>query len=105
MVSVVEGFSQIAARRPAVFNSLSVLRVGADEVVHSGVLAWLLDGAGGHGQGPMFLNLLAETLHLSISLAPEDRYIVRREFSGPEAVVDVCVCRPHDFVIVNSGAI
>ena len=97
MAAVVEGFAEIP---PATaFNALSVLRVGADEVVHSGVLAWLLDRRAGHGQGPLFLNVLAQTLDLPISVTPADRYLVRREFSGLEAIIDVCVCRPHDFVM------
>lgn len=99
MAAAVDGFAKLIIDRPTSFNSLSVLRVGSDEVVHSGVLAWLLDGVAGHGQGPLFLNLLAKALGLPIVLAATDRYVVRREFSGRESIIDVCVCRPGDFLI------
>jgi len=86
---VVEGFAEIPPA--AAFNALSMLRVGADEVVHSGVLAWLLDGRAGHGQGPAFLNVLARTLDPPISLTPGDRYLVRREFSdGSPSSTSAC---------------
>ena len=97
--AVVDEFEGLDIPRPTSFNTLAVLRVGADEVVHSGVLAWLLDATAGHGQGPLFLNLLADALRLPIALGPRDRYLVRREFSGLESIIDVCVCRPHDFLI------
>lgn len=99
MAAVVDSFAEIVARRPAAFNSLAVLRVGADEVVHSGVLAWLLDASAGHRQGPLFLDAFAQSLGLPIAIRPHERYAVRREFSGREAIIDVCVCRPHDFLI------
>ena len=92
-------FAGLASRRATCFNAFEVLRVGQDEVVHSGVLAWLLDDAGGHGQGPLFLNLLTGALALPITLDSRHRYLVRREFSGRQSVIDVCVCRPHDFLI------
>lgn len=99
MGDFVDGFSGLVAARPPRFNALSVLRVGPDEVVHSGVLAWLLDGSSGHGQGPLFLNAFASSLDLPIDLGPGDLYLVRREFAGLESIIDVCVCRTGDFLL------
>lgn len=99
MVTVVTKFGELVASRPPSFNALSVLRVGPNEVVHSGVLAWLLDGSAGHGQGALFMNVLAGALDLKMSIGPQDHYFVRREFSGWESIIDICVCRPHSFIV------
>lgn len=99
MERVVAEFAGLDIDRPASFNAFEVLRIGPDEVVHSGVLAWLLDARAGHAMGPLFLNRMTTELGLPISVGSRDRYVVRREFSGPFSIVDVCVYRPHDFLL------
>lgn len=43
------------------FNIFDALRATRDELKHSNFLAWLLDPAESHGQGPLFLKVVLWT--------------------------------------------
>lgn len=94
-------FFGAVARQPAVthgFNTLAVCRVGTDEVLHSGILAWMLDSRGGHGQGSLFLQAFLETccIPLPVNLSA---CRVRTEFSGANAIVDILVYRCEELLV------
>ena len=81
------------------FNLFSLFKVETDEVRHSRFLAWLLDPGSGHGQGDLFLQAFAEACHLDLPLDALDRYHVRTEFSGAEAIIDILVYKAGAFLI------
>ncbi len=83
---------------PPSFNLLSMAGLSADERQHSSILAWLLDETESHGNGSMFLQGFAKLCGLNFESEPSG-YMVRREFSGSEAIADVVVFRQGDFVI------
>jgi len=86
-------------RRPARFNVFSLLRREQDEVIHTQFLAWLLDRRGGHGQGSLFARAFLDACGIEVREDSLRHYHVRPEFSGLESIIDVMVCRPHDFLI------
>ena len=88
------------------FNLLEVLRVDRKELLHSKVLAWLLDHRmskhGTHAQGKLgfclFLNILGKELGL-IEAYSETQYRVSLEPAGDGLRADIEVAAPGRFVI------
>ncbi len=83
---------------PPDFNMLSISGLVSDERQHSAIFAWLLDEAGSHGQGTLFLTAFAKLCGLSFLSEPTG-YTVRSEFAGAEAIADIVVFLAGDFVI------
>ncbi len=81
------------------FNVFSLLGVRTDEASHSRVLAWLLDAESGHGQGDLFTQAFVDLCGLDIPAAELERYAVRTEFVGQEAIIDVMVSRRGAFLV------
>jgi hypothetical protein len=83
------------------FNLLDVVSLIKDELTHSKVIAWLLDGnpqTGTHAQGNLGFRLFLEEVGLDSSYA-QGRYRVRREVSGDNSRIDICVEEPGKFLI------
>jgi hypothetical protein len=80
-------------------NVFALLKIGKDEVRHSGVLAWLLDPRGSHGQGVSFLRAFTEVCRLEVESEALQRCQSRTEVSGQEAVIDVAVYSPGELLI------
>ncbi len=89
----------LRAERRADFSILSVLRVQNNELMHSRLLAWLLNPRGDHNQGALFMSALASLIGLETTFESLRRCHVRTEVTGPEAIIDVVVWRAGDFVI------
>jgi len=81
------------------FNVFSLLGVRTDEASHSRVLAWLLDAESGHGQGDLFMRVFVDVCGLDIPATALERYAVRTEFVGQEAIIDVMVSRRGAFLV------
>jgi hypothetical protein len=81
------------------FNVFSLLNVSTDEVRHSAFLAWLLDARAEHGQGTLFLKVLVNSCRLPLTLVNKGRYRVLTEYAGDEAIVDILIYRPEEFLI------
>jgi len=92
------------------FNLFEVMEVAYDEVRHSMILAWLLDGRlehGTHAQGNLGFRLFLQELgeELELGLKPERMayadasYWVRREVSCSESRVDIEIAARKEFVI------
>jgi len=85
------------SRRP--FNVLDVTGVGADEVQHSSIIAWLLAPYESHGCGTLFLEQFLSAAGIALPGSDLSGCRVRTEFVGHEAIIDILVYRPNDFVI------
>ena len=81
------------------WNIFPLLGIGADEVTHSRILAWLLNAESPHGEGPLFLKTFVESCGLPLGDSDLDRYVVRTEFSGLESVVDIMIYQKGRFMI------
>lgn len=86
-------------RYGATFNIFGILNIGSDEVRHSAVLAWLLDEKAGHHQGNLFFNAFLESCSIDLPLKAPRGYVVRREFPGMEAIIDISVFHRSEFLI------
>jgi PD-(D/E)XK nuclease superfamily len=84
------------------FNLLDVMRLTGKEIRHSMVLAWLLDHdirkLGTHAQGNLGFRLFLNEFGLPIVYS-DNKYWVRREVAGDEAIVDIEVACRHQFLI------
>lgn len=84
------------------FNLLEVLAITYKEIRHSMVLEWLLDhdlwNRGTHAQGRLGFRLFLRNTGLPERYA-ECRYRVRREVRGIDAIVDIEVACPGQFLI------
>jgi hypothetical protein len=89
------------------FNLLDVMQVNGRELMHSGVLAWLLardligQGVlGTHAQGSLGFRLFLEEVGLPSSYASDDNsYWVATEVCGAESIMDVEVACRGRFLI------
>lgn len=90
---------RLRAKHPETVNVFKVLDVRHQESVHSDMLAWLLDAAAGHSQGPAFLLELLACCNSSVDRQALRRYHVRRELKGAEATIDIAVFSPGAFVV------
>ena len=87
------------------FNILGVLGLTNKEIRHSMMLAWLLDHDmrryGTHCQGSSGFRFFLSEIGLPASYADE-RYIVSREVSGDNSIVDLEIaCREHFLIHVE----
>jgi hypothetical protein len=90
------------------FNLLDVLQLMHKEIRHSMVLAWLLDHdfrrLGTHAQGSLGFRLFLSEMGMPTSFA-DCGYVVRREVSGDEAIVDIEVSCRNRFLIQKENKI
>ena len=77
----------------------SFLGIGADEVSHSGFLAWLFDPLGSHGQGSLFLRAFLDAAEPEIALLLPEVYQVQTELNRMTSVVDIAAFKAEDFVL------
>jgi len=89
----------LCARREADFNVFALLGVKTDEVRHSRFLAWLLNSRSDHRQGNMFLRAFVDLCDIAIPPDVLNKYHVRTESSGSEAIIDIMACRRTEFLI------
>lgn len=80
-------------------NLFALFDVGADEVTHSALLAWLLDPTGAHGQGTRFLRAFLSVADPEIALQLPETYRVETEFSRMRAIIDIAVFKAGDFIV------
>jgi len=84
------------------FNLLAVMNLTGKELLHSRILAWLLDwdmtSLGTHAQGSLGFRFFLEEFGLPVKYA-EGTYRVRREERGDESRIDVEVAERRKFVI------
>lgn len=85
--------------RRTAWNVFSLLKIRADEVAHSRILAWLLNAESPHGEGPLFLKTFIKSCGLPLGDSDLDRYVVRTEFSGIKSIVDIMICQRGEFII------
>jgi len=90
---------RLRSERPGDFSILSMLRVQDNELIHSRLLAWLLNPRGDHNQGARFTAAFASLMGLETTPESLRRCRIRTEVTGPEAIIDVMVWRAGDFVI------
>jgi hypothetical protein len=103
MSDFITTFSEVRVRNRRTmkprFNVFDVLQVGADEVRHSSILAWLCDADANHGQGNIFLRGMLEACSVDIPPNALSDYDVRTEFSGAESIIDVMISKAGEFLI------
>lgn len=84
------------------FNLLAVMNLTGKELLHSRILAWLLDwditSLGTHAQGSLGFRFFLEEFGLTVKYA-EGRYRVDREVTSDESRIDVEVAERRKFVI------
>ena len=80
-------------------NLFTLFDVGADEVTHSALLAWLLDPTGAHGQGTRFLRAFLSVAEPEIALQLPETYQVETEFSRMRSIIDIAVFKTEDFIV------
>ena len=80
------------------FNMMKLCGLGADEVRHSAILAWLLDENASHAHGNLFLEAFSSVVGLELENETAG-YVVSAEFPGFESITDIVVYRTSDFFI------
>jgi hypothetical protein len=103
MSDFITTFSEIRVRNRRTmkprFSVFDVLQVGADEVRHSSILAWLCDADSYHGLGNVFFKELLDTCSVDIPSSVLADYDVRTEFRGNESIIDVMISKAGEFII------
>ncbi len=93
---------QLAVREtnsPDAVSILDVLGVGADEVRHSSILAWLINPKSRHGRGTEFLGAFLEAASISVGEDVLHDCRVFTEYPGQESVIDIMVCARGRFLL------
>lgn len=80
-------------------NLFALFGVGADEVTHSALLAWLFHPTGAHGQGARFLRAFLSVADPEIALQLPESYRVETELSRMRSIVDIAVFKAGDFIL------
>jgi hypothetical protein len=93
---------QLAVREtnsPDAFSILDVLGIGADEVKHSSILAWLINPKSRHGRGAEFLGAFLEAASITVDGDTLHDCKVYTEFPGQESIVDLMVYARGRFLL------
>ena len=93
---------QLAVREtnsPDAFSILDVLGIGADEVRHSSILAWLINPRSRHGRGTEYLGAFLEAASISVDEDVLRDCRVLTEYPGQESIVDIMVCARGRFLL------
>lgn len=88
-----------AARVPEYFNIFRLLRVPFGEVVHSRVLAWLLEPTAPHQLGTLFLSRFLSLCRLGIPESIQEKCRGYVEHAGEESIVDIMICAPGELIL------
>lgn len=80
------------------FNLLDLLDFTGDELRHSRILAWLVDGRETHAQGDLGFRLFVEELGLDPGYTGR-RHAVKREVSGEKSRIDIEISARREFLI------
>ena len=84
---------------PDAFSILDVLGVGADEVRHSCILAWLINPKSRHGRGAEFLGAFLEAASISVDEDVLHDCRIFTEYPGQESIIDIMVCAQGRFLL------
>jgi hypothetical protein len=80
-------------------NMHTLYRLGSDELRQSSFLAWMLNSRASHGQGSLFLKTLVRVCRLKIQADDLRQYVIRRELSGMNSIIDIAIYKKAHYII------